>query len=384
MESAGIPVLIICTDSAKPAHGLNRFSGMQDMPFMPSQCYSLLATRGVIARAQCVVEGGAVLPNAARLGGDAPGRVGVVCLTSGQDRVGDARELVGERHSGDVGMAPGLQCRGPSAERIILALGDAQHRAGAVDEQLAQVDIPALADPKQALLATGGVLARHQTEPGGHCPAIVKQAGVFADGGQQGGGAFGTDTRWLHQRLGLRVVLGDLIDLRIVVGDSCVEMLQLLVEPLQLGPKAPTETVAGVLEDLGQASLQGGAPLGNLDAVLQQQTAGLIDQRRSLSDGPTGPERVLAFNRDHWGIEVHHYILDWNWDEDRCRLRVGHGHENMTRLGRFAVGLIEANGDDSVAATIAKLARRVRRVFDYFLMTGNSKPRAGRSIAQEG
>jgi hypothetical protein len=68
------------------------------------------------------------------------------------------------------------------------------------------------------------------------------------------------------------------------------------------------------------------------------------------------PERLLAFKRDHWGIEAHHYILDWNWDEDRCRLRTGHAPENITRLRPFAVGLININGDDSVTATIAKLA----------------------------
>jgi predicted transposase YbfD/YdcC len=96
------------------------------------------------------------------------------------------------------------------------------------------------------------------------------------------------------------------------------------------------------------------------------------------------PERLLAFNRDHWGIEAHHYILDWNWDEDRCRLRAGHGPENMTRLRRFAVGLIKANSDDSVAATIDKLARRVRRVCDYFLMTDNTKSRASPAAAQTG
>ena len=60
------------------------------------------------------------------------------------------------------------------------------------------------------------------------------------------------------------------------------------------------------------------------------------------------PERLLAFNRDHWGIEAHHYIIDWNWDEDRCRLRAGHGPENMTRLRRFAVGLIKSKSEDSV------------------------------------
>ena len=55
----------------------------------------------------------------------------------------------------------------------------------------------------------------------------------------------------------------------------------------------------------------------------------------------------------------------------------------MTGLRRFAVGHIKANSDDSVAVTIATLARRVRRVFDYLLMTDNTKPRASRPIAQE-
>jgi len=96
------------------------------------------------------------------------------------------------------------------------------------------------------------------------------------------------------------------------------------------------------------------------------------------------PQRLLAFNRGHWGIEAHHYIIDWNWDEDRGRLRTGHGPENMTRLRRFAVGLIKSKSNDSVAATIAKLARRVRRVFDYFRMTGNSTPRRRPSTAQGG
>jgi hypothetical protein len=64
-----------------------------------------------------------------------------------------------------------------------------------------------------------------------------------------------------------------------------------------------------------------------------------------------------------------------NWDEDRCTLRTGHGPENITRLRRFATGLIKSKSRDSVAATIAKLARNVRRVFDYLRMTRNSVPR---------
>ncbi len=32
-------------------------------------------------------------------------------------------------------------------------------------------------------------------------------------------------------------------------------------------------------------------------------------------------ERVLAINRGHWAIESTHYIIDWNFDEDRSRIR---------------------------------------------------------------
>jgi predicted transposase YbfD/YdcC len=90
------------------------------------------------------------------------------------------------------------------------------------------------------------------------------------------------------------------------------------------------------------------------------------------------PARLLAYNRDHWRVEAHHYILDWNWDEDRCRLRSGHGPANITRLRRFAIGLIKAKSCDSVSATIDKLARKTRRVFDYLGISANSAPRGAR------
>jgi predicted transposase YbfD/YdcC len=93
------------------------------------------------------------------------------------------------------------------------------------------------------------------------------------------------------------------------------------------------------------------------------------------------PARLLGYNREHWCVEAHHYILDWNWDEDRCRVRAGHGPANITRLRRFAIGLIKSKSEDSVAATIHKLDRKVRRVFDYLGMTANSAPRARRSAS---
>jgi predicted transposase YbfD/YdcC len=86
-------------------------------------------------------------------------------------------------------------------------------------------------------------------------------------------------------------------------------------------------------------------------------------------------EEILAFNRAHWGVESLHYSLDWNWDEDRCTIRTGYGPENITRLRRFASGLIKSISSDSVASTSRMLARNVRRVFDYLKMTENSLPR---------
>lgn len=93
----------------------------------------------------------------------------------------------------------------------------------------------------------------------------------------------------------------------------------------------------------------------------------------SHSPMSANPKELLKFNREHWGVEAHHYILDWNWNEDRCTIRKGHGPENITALRRFAIGLIKSISKDSVASTIEKLARNVRQVFDYLRMTKNSR-----------
>jgi predicted transposase YbfD/YdcC len=86
-----------------------------------------------------------------------------------------------------------------------------------------------------------------------------------------------------------------------------------------------------------------------------------------------GPQRVLKVNRGHWTIENRcHYILDWNYDEDRSRIRAGYGPENITRLRRFAIGVIKSRGAGSVAQKMRQLARSVRLVFDYLRMTENS------------
>ncbi len=86
-------------------------------------------------------------------------------------------------------------------------------------------------------------------------------------------------------------------------------------------------------------------------------------------------------------IDLHHvktpaldYLLDWNYDEDRSRISAGFGPENISRLRRFAVGVLKSfqKPRQSIAAMIRKLCFRTRLVFDYLRMTENSRrdPRA--------
>ena len=86
------------------------------------------------------------------------------------------------------------------------------------------------------------------------------------------------------------------------------------------------------------------------------------------------PKRVLAVNRGPWSIESVHYIIDWNYDEDRSRIRTGFGPENITRLRRFAVGILKRlqKRAQSIAEMMRKLAFKTRIVFDYLKMTKNS------------
>jgi predicted transposase YbfD/YdcC len=90
-------------------------------------------------------------------------------------------------------------------------------------------------------------------------------------------------------------------------------------------------------------------------------------------------QQVLTANRGHWSIENRcHYVIDWNFDEDRSRIRTGYGPENVTRLRRFAVGVLTlfSRGKTSIAEKMATLNRNPRLVFDYLRMTKNSTRQA--------
>ncbi len=84
-------------------------------------------------------------------------------------------------------------------------------------------------------------------------------------------------------------------------------------------------------------------------------------------------EKILKDNRGHWSIEAFHYIIDWNYDEDRSRIRAGYGPENITRLRRFAIGLLKRkNKKETIPEKMKKLLLNTRAVFDILKMTKNS------------
>ncbi len=84
-------------------------------------------------------------------------------------------------------------------------------------------------------------------------------------------------------------------------------------------------------------------------------------------------EQILRDNRLHWSIENScHYILDWNYDEDRCRISKGYGPENITRLRRFAIGLIKSKSVGNVAQKMRQLSFSPRMVLDYLRISENT------------
>ena len=93
----------------------------------------------------------------------------------------------------------------------------------------------------------------------------------------------------------------------------------------------------------------------------------------SKSIKQSSADEVLKANRGHWCIESHHYIIDWNFDEDRSTIKTGYGPENCTRLRRFVIGIIKLKKlKKSVAQKMRELSWNKRLVFDYLFMTKNS------------
>lgn len=64
------------------------------------------------------------------------------------------------------------------------------------------------------------------------------------------------------------------------------------------------------------------------------------------------------------------HVINWIFDEDRSAIRTGFGPENMTRLRRFAIGLVKSK-------KMRKLNKNTRAVLDYLKITSNTTKPCG-------
>jgi len=115
----------------------------------------------------------------------------------------------------------------------------------------------------------------------------------------------------------------------------------------------------------------------SIDKKSGEQSHEIIYGITSASTKQANAEQVLRDNRGHWRVESCHYIIDWNYDEDRSRIRTGYGPENITRLRRFAIGLLKRKQTtETIPEQIKKLLLNTRAVFDILKMTRNTMPRS--------
>lgn len=61
----------------------------------------------------------------------------------------------------------------------------------------------------------------------------------------------------------------------------------------------------------------------------------------SLPPDQADEARVMRLLRGHWTIEnTVHYVRDFSYDEDRCRIRTGSGPQVMATLRNLAITLL--------------------------------------------
>jgi hypothetical protein len=110
-----------------------------------------------------------------------------IIFSAGQNGPGDARQFVGNGYHDFVARSTLGKSMHPLPEPSGVVLDAKQYRAGTVDQHATQINVAALADAVEFLLAPGGVLPRHHPNPGCEVASATKARAV-ADGGHRGGG----------------------------------------------------------------------------------------------------------------------------------------------------------------------------------------------------
>jgi hypothetical protein len=121
-------------------------------------------------------------------------------VTLRQQRPSDPCGLIGLGDAGTMLPTPGFDPLEPATPGIRFAIDDPQHRAGTMDEEGAEVAIPALRHPEKGCLSPRRMLPGDEPQPGGKLTAILK-VGRIAHRCYQCGGGQGANPGQLRQPL---------------------------------------------------------------------------------------------------------------------------------------------------------------------------------------
>lgn len=86
----------------------------------------------------------------------------------------------------------------------------------------------------------------------------------------------------------------------------------------------------------------------------------------SLPRVAANASRLLEFNRGHWGIENRlHWQRDTTYSEDSCRIKVGHGPQNMAAFRNTALNLLRLGGLKEATAALRQFAYAPRTLLKF-------------------
>jgi predicted transposase YbfD/YdcC len=101
----------------------------------------------------------------------------------------------------------------------------------------------------------------------------------------------------------------------------------------------------------GELRLPDVAAIVRVESRVEMKHRCRYDTRYSITSSSAPAGDLARAVRAHWGIENQlHWVLDVTFDEDRSRLRKGHGARNMAVVRHFALNLIRNASEDLTPA----------------------------------
>jgi predicted transposase YbfD/YdcC len=82
----------------------------------------------------------------------------------------------------------------------------------------------------------------------------------------------------------------------------------------------------------------------------------------SLTTEQADPADLLAYVRQHWKIEVLHWVRDVTYREDASRIRTGNTPRIMATLRNVSISLLRIHDTTNIAAALRYNARKSRRI----------------------